>query len=107
MKIKSEIIYRTGEDLKFHSSYDKKNPEIGEIKLISTSFCCGEMEKAWEERVVNFGEYDNILNRDNNVNIYKCEPYPEGAVWDEYPIKFCPFCGEQIIIKFKKRLKEK
>lgn len=61
-------------------------------------FCCEEMAEAWKEKFISFGEYDGILNKDGNVNIYHCSPYPEGACWGELAIKFCPFCGEEIEI---------
>lgn len=70
------------------------------IKAIDVEFCCDDMKGAFEENYIRFGEYppDSILNYDSNVNIYRCFPYPEGACWDEMPIKYCPFCAEEIQI---------
>jgi hypothetical protein len=42
---------------------------------------------------LNSESWDSIFNEDNQVNIFRCSPWPEGAVWDKKPISFCPFCG--------------
>ncbi len=62
-------------------------------------FCCDDMEGAWGDNAVGFGEIDDSYGPQVGVNIYHCLPYPEGAVWDEYHINFCPFCGTSIEIK--------
>lgn len=65
---------------------------VGDIK-----FCCQDLKDAYDEDFLSFGEYEySSLNVDHNLNIAKCYPYPEGACWDELPIKFCPFCGKEI-----------
>ena len=81
-------------------SFDKPD-EVYEFKHLLDAgaervFCCEKMEEAWERRFIGFGEYDCYLNRNSDVNVYKCHPYPEGACWDEMAIKQCPFCGEEI-----------
>lgn len=73
--------------------------DVYEITCSNIIFCCDEMENAWSDDFIKFGEFDSNLNRDENVNISKCYPYPEGAVWHEMAIKFCPFCAEIIEIK--------
>lgn len=62
--------------------------------------CCDGMKEAWEEKAVFFGEYGEYgFNTNKSVNIAKCSPYPEGAVFNEYPINYCPFCGKKIEIE--------
>ena len=61
-----------------------------------TEFCCPRMEEAWRDSAVGFGEFDSSYVEQEGVNIYRCHPYSEGAVWDEYRIDFCPFCGLRI-----------
>jgi hypothetical protein len=75
--------------------------ELAEITCEIIDFCCEEMEDAWKsrDRFIGFGEFDGMLNKDCNVNIYHCSPWPEGAVWDEMAIRFCPFCAEPIEIE--------
>lgn len=63
---------------------------------ISGVICCREMMKAMDDDFIKFGEYDHFLNEDSNMNIFHCNPYPEDPIFDEMPIKFCPFCGEKI-----------
>lgn len=59
--------------------------------------CCNEMKEALDNEAIGFGEFhDTILNRDHNINFSDCHPYPEGAVWEEYQINFCPFCGQKV-----------
>lgn len=77
-----------------------KKGDMMEIRLKEIEkYCCNEMKEAIEDGFVIFGEADSYLNRDNNLNISQCSPYPEGAVWCEMPIKFCPFCAERIEIE--------
>jgi len=65
-------------------------------------FCCEEMKDAWDESV-QFGSFDSDSHCINNaVNISKCDAYPECTSWTDYPIKFCPFCGQKIdVIEIK------
>lgn len=67
-----------------------------ELKQTSISFCCLDAELS---KAIIFGDVDEILNRDPNMNIYSCNPYPEGPVWNEEAIQFCPFCGAKIEIE--------
>ena len=60
-----------------------------------TGFCCSEMKEAWDDDAVGFGDFEGY-GKDVDVNIRRCHPYPEGAVWSEYAIKFCPFCAESV-----------
>lgn len=79
----------------------EKPEDIYEYKLLKLSApCCEKMEDALDKGAIGFGEFhDTILNRDHNINFADCSPYPEGAVWEEYPISFCPFCGEKVEIE--------
>jgi hypothetical protein len=72
--------------------YDRRKYELKEIE---TTYCCDD---ARNSSAITFGEVDSTLNRNECVNISSCAPYPEGAVWDEEPINFCPFCGAKIQI---------
>ena len=67
-----------------------------QIETVSIDYCCHEMEIS---DAVRFGEWDSMLNRNSDVNISTCSPYPEGAVWDEEAINFCPFCGTKIEVE--------
>lgn len=62
-------------------------------------YCCGKMREAWTEHVIGFGLANHYYGNDNeDVNIFQCLAWPEGAAYDEWAIKFCPFCGEPIKI---------
>lgn len=56
------------------------------------------MKYAINKRFIVFGDYDSVLNRDINLNIIHCNPYPEGSVFDKLPIKYCPFCAKEFKI---------
>ncbi len=82
--------------MKVTAKWKYHNNRKYELKEIKTEYCCSESESS---DAIQFGEVDTILNTDESVNIASCAPYPEGAVWDEEPIKFCPFCGKKITIE--------
>lgn len=95
MKIKYKIErYENDSNRNFFLRYKK-----GDIRRILLEeiedYCCKEMKEAIEKRYIVFGEYDSILNRDINLNIIHCFPYPEGACFDELEIKYCPFCAKE------------
>ena len=69
---------------------------VWEYKFDKAEFCCDDMRHAFNDKFVFFGEYDGMLNKDNNINIGLCHLYPEGASWDEAAINLCPFCGDSI-----------
>lgn len=80
--------------------------QVYDIKEEVTRWCCDDMREAWgkdygQNQYIGFGEYEYGLNRDRNVNIYHCSPWPEGAAWHKLAIRFCPFCAERIIIDGK------
>jgi hypothetical protein len=79
--------------MKIVSKWNYFNGKKFELKLISTEYCCNEIKQS---SAVIFGEVDTVLNRNEYVNISNCTPYPEGAVWDEEAINYCPFCGTKI-----------
>lgn len=72
---------------------------IKEIKGKAVLFCCIKMGFAWDKRFISFGEYDPVLNTSRTVNIYQCDPWPEGPAFNECEIDYCPFCGTEIQIK--------
>ena len=72
--------------------YNGKKYEINESEI---TYCCNGAEKS---TALTFGEVDSVLNRNEHVNISSCFAYPEGAVYDEEAISFCPFCGAKIEI---------
>ena len=87
---------------------DKPDDAYEYILLEMTTPCCEEMRNAMEETAIGFGEFnDTILNQDHNINFADCRPYPEGAVWDFYQIKFCPFCGEKVETEERERVTRK
>jgi hypothetical protein len=88
----------------YHSYYTETTQytTAGELRDISFGFipCCDNIKSAITDNFLSLGEYDSYgLNKDGNINILRCAPYPEGAVWHELPIKYCPFCGEKIEIE--------
>jgi hypothetical protein len=82
MKVKAQWTYHAG-----------KKYELKEDDII---FCCEDMSKS---EAVSFGESDVGLNRNENVNISYCHPWPDDPDWDYEAIKFCPFCGTKIEIE--------
>src|SRR3990167_3738963 len=90
MRVSRQLEYRWHSDGSGPSIYTQAN---------ITEFCCLRLEKAWNADAVGFGEANSSYGEQGGVNIYHCSPYPEGAVWDEYPIDFCPFCGIAIEVK--------
>lgn len=79
-----------------YTQHHEKDPE----------FCCKQLEDAWNDGFICFGEYEyTYLNTNKELNIAKCYPYPEGVCWDELAIKFCPFCGTEIqLIEIEEQL---
>jgi len=74
-----------------------KKGDIESIDCKIEKYCCDDIEKAMEDNFVCFGEYESYgFNKNENVNIVKCLPWPEGAFFEEMAIKFCPFCGNKI-----------
>ena len=70
-----------------------------------SNMCCVDMEDALVENFISIGEFDGTyLGRGESpaVNIFHCSPYPEGAVWDELSIKYCPFCSLPIEVNVTK-----
>ncbi len=66
---------------------------------IDVNYCCSKMK----DSSIGFGEYGEIqFNEEKGYNIYKCFPYPEGTVWVSEPIRYCPFCGEKIVLEITK-----
>jgi len=76
-----------------------------ELRTLDIEFCCNPMGQAFNNRFIDFGEYDMACNMNNDVNVYHCDPYPEGPCWAQMPIKLCPFCGEAIMIENIKTVK--
>lgn len=77
----------------------EKNKHYTDYDCKIEKYCCEKMEEAIDEGFVKFGEFDDYpFNKNTNLNIFLCHPYPEGACWDEMPIKYCPFCGEEVKI---------
>ena len=64
-----------------------------------TKFCCDDMQEATEYKFICFGERDEYLGKDCNINIISCSPYPECVIWNIMAINVCPFCGEKIILE--------
>ncbi len=79
--------------MKVKAKWNYYNKEKHELKETETVYCC---DAARDSGAITFGEVDSCLNKQESVNISCCTPYPEGAVWDEEPINFCPFCGAKI-----------
>jgi len=86
--------------------YEEKPTDVYEYKLLEiTDICCQEMKDALHDNAVGFGVFhDAILNSDKNINFADCSPYPEGAVWTEYAINFCPFCGKRVETEERERV---
>ena len=103
LKITKEFWCSCGMDTYPHKRIKRKDlHKKGSIKSYLYTvlhWCCDDMKSAFDDDFICFGEYDsNGLNKDIDVNITKCSPYPEGASWQEVSITFCPFCGKKIKI---------
>lgn len=70
--------------------------DVSEIKETDFFPCCDKAKEAWANKFIGFGEFDSMLNKNKHVCIYQCSPYPEGAVYDEMEIEYCPFCAAKI-----------
>ena len=64
-------------------------------RAMVASYCCDEMEEAWEDGVIGFGAKDEATE-EPAVNLYRVDVWPEATIWTEYSIRFCPFCGTEI-----------
>jgi hypothetical protein len=77
----------------------EKNSSYTTTRQAEVEFCCEEMKEAWNDRFIGFGEFDSYpINRIVDVCVYRCFAYPEGAFYNEMPLKYCPFCAEEIKI---------
>ena len=81
--------------------YDDNN-EFEEVIPEFFESCCNESYKAWQDGAIGFGGMD-LVNKIEDVCIYAIHAYPEGAVWDSYPIKYCPFCGKEVEVIIKEK----
>jgi hypothetical protein len=108
MKAYYKTILR-GDSANSDYAFNEKPEDVYEYVLLEmTEPCCQEMKEALEDDAIRFGEFgSSFLNRDCNVNFADCRPYPEGAVWDEYPIHFCPFCGQKVETEERERVTRK
>jgi len=70
---------------------------IRDYPMESIIYCCDDMREAFDDGIIKFGAHE--YGADSNVNIIDCKAWPEGASYSETPIRFCPFCGENIITK--------
>ena len=78
--------------IKYKSIYSEDN-SLEQVRLLNTDYCCDEMKEAFDGYFITFGgEY----NREAEVSIRSCSPYPEGSWWDYMKINVCPFCGTKI-----------
>lgn len=69
---------------------------------IGIKYCCKEVEEAFDEYYMGFGEYDGTLNQEPKVCLYTRK-------WDceyEMPVDYCPFCGKKIQCQSVKTVKE-
>lgn len=89
-----------------NSALKEKADDVYEYVLLEiTEPCCQQMKEALEHDAIKFGEFgESYLNQDCNINFGDCSPYAEGAVWDEYPIHFCPFCGQKVETEERERV---
>lgn len=89
-----KYFYQYSSSLGFFKRGDLEKIEVKEIH-----FCCEKLKKAFGGIFVGFGEVDSCLNKNEDINIYHCDAYPEGACWESMPIKFCPFCATELKVK--------
>jgi len=62
--------------------------------------CCQEMQGALDDGAITFGD-----DATPALCFSRCYPYPEGACYDYFSIKFCSFCGKAIEYREAKRTK--
>jgi len=56
--------------------------------------CCDEMAKAYEFRLIGFGDINDELRPGDDINLYQHKGVEDS--WFLFPINFCPFCGVQV-----------
>ena len=96
--------------MKFEELHGRGKPMAYQI-IGDISFCCDEMEKAYDE---NYIQFKNIMNtkRISVTTGYNCgvpigcglaivrtRCYTEGAFSNEMYIRLCPFCGKDIDVE--------
>lgn len=74
---------------------------VGEkqIKVISwweKGFCCSEMKDAWGLTLIGLDDSGLIADR-GPVNLHWKEVHEDDVDHEYYPIKYCPFCGNEIV----------
>lgn len=75
--------------------------QIGDIKP-----CCEMMKEALEKEAIVFKDFPDY-GEGHGLCFSLCHPWPEGASFDHFLIHFCPFCGQNIEIEEKLRVKLK
>jgi len=99
MLITTKTTYRKN-DSRIGSFVVWQKGDVENIEVVKYDYCCEHMRNAIDESFIHFGEVDACgINKDNNLNIINCHPYPEGASFNTLPIKFCPFCRSKIEIE--------
>ncbi len=81
--------------MKVTAKWKYSNGRKFELKEIDVDYCCYEMEHT---DCIKFGEFDGLLNQNQDVNIAKYSSYPECGYYTEEKINYCPFCGTSIEI---------
>ena len=70
---------------------------IPAVKVKSVEHCCNKMEESYMDDWVIFDQEERAT--DKTMNIQKCFLYPEGSFMEYRAIRFCPFCGKEIVIE--------
>lgn len=84
--------------------YDRIVEEDGDDyhhSFVDVEPCCDAMEKAWKKNAVDFG--DTWTSAEYGVRVI--QPSWEGVERFQSPIKYCPWCGERVVMDSNRLLK--
>ena len=86
---------------------NRAKAEHWEYKQVSAKYCCEGMQNNYGKAIF-FGNFDSVYQTDNKVNMGRVhiDQYEGDVDVFEIPIKYCPFCREEIECVEHKRYKK-
>jgi len=74
-------------------------------ELTRVAFCCARMAKSWSG-LLGFGARNGIPSTSCTVNLCVDRPQSNGrSILEMVPIRYCPFCGAEIVLRCADRAK--